>query len=789
MRRNLHRHILHNSQPPSTDCTAKPIQSWPQDKSWRYASDWNADVVLINVSDKKFPTANVKPFDLGKILMDVRGKRSPYKEMRRLRDFRGFIKALKIGLNSVCHRNDDGSIPTEISVFISTCTKFFIWCIRHGIHNLTDVTPSDVHQCVAEVGRRGWFDMLEYKEAFRTLLRRTQSDIELAESLRGASTHVRYLTLNLDAIEEEVGLPLCKGRAIPRFFAEGLRKTLGDKRKQPARSLFAMKNAGGLMRTLKLLSMLPFSDSLPFQPYYDVNDPMRPIKKAQRTRRERLGRDGRTQNLPLPQAIALLEHSLKWAFDYYPAIIELLEVALDRCATQLDKPHLEKVMRDAIRLAYPAIKEKYQLPFVDIELNIGKNALRSMIAYLMTATMVLIAINHGRRRNEIIGYKKFYGLYYGCVRFVAPESDNRKIEIYIEKTLRDYATFWCNVLVQRCVERLEAIWTLVHRLDSSAGLTATPAGQGKNVTDDDLLAQQRRRKLFVLPLLSKKGLTATSNEPDYSWSQFAPTFFTMAGLDLRDFPAHTHPFRRLFAILYVYRYDSSELLALSQHFFHITIDQTDIYVTDPKARRQKDRIAALYTKVQEEVRGLRELLSDARTGFLVKKIEELLNGKPLGGAFPRLVLRFVKQLSMFSEFTKLTNNEKARLLTERLENIGYKVNEKANGACMVGTTRRGRGKANCYRDGDVHPETAAPKTCHACSFSMTTETTIKWFELDRDQARAQAENPRLSPALRLANKREADLRDVIIDLERRFSEDNARQYAAVEATWPARDSA
>ncbi|MFM0739441.1 hypothetical protein PQQ51_19545 [Paraburkholderia xenovorans] len=757
---------------------------WPE-RFWRYETAWEDNIITVNISHTTFRSSETRQINLGEIVMDVRGGRSPYRKMKRLRDFPRLLKAVKIGINTVLARNDDGDAWQQVGMFLWNCIRFFVWCIRKGIHKLSDLTPEDVTSCVASVGKKGWWGVLGYDSALRALLKRAKADHAFAISLKGTSDHVPYTTFNHTRISAQIGLPLPRS-ALPDWFSRAMCKIYDDKRKQPARLSQRLVDTGSLIRTLNLLALFPpYADSIPFFPFQNAEAAKRRYQKVHSLR---ANYDGRTLNLPLPQAISLLETSLKWAFDYFPGVTELVQIVLNAFKKNRNKnaDECDAAMRTALRNAYPAIREKYQLPFPEIDMNHGNQSLHAMVGYVMTAITCLIALNHGRRRNEILGHEKIYGLYVGCVQEVAPESDNKKIDIYIEKSLRNYATLWCNILVQRCVEKLETLHTLFNRFKPSSRATnrrpSSSAGGNAKLSREERLKIKRAQKLFTLVNFSKRGLTGGNTE--YNWDNYAPEFFTMAGVDVRDFAARTHPFRRLFAVLFVYRYDCPELLALSQHFFHLTVDQTRIYVTDSKSRVQKNRIAELFAKGREDQKNLQELLSETRTRFLAEKIEDLLNGKLLGGAFPRVVLRFVKQLSKFSDFLELTNEEKARLITERLEHIGYKVSEKENGACMAGDARRGRQNANCARDGDIHPETASPKRCQKCTFSLTTSTTILWFEKDRDEARACADNLRLAPSIRIGYQRQADQMDAIIALEKQFSEETANQYQAVEATWP-----
>ena len=158
------------------------------------------------------------------------------------------------------------------------------------------------------------------------------------------------------------------------------------------------------------------------------------------------------------------------------------------------------------------------------------------------ACFAVIAGLSARRLGEIMD------LGAGCT-FV--DMDGRHwIRIYIEKTLRTYEQMPVPAAVHQAVECLEEI-----------------SAEAREETGDDSLWQYRSRS-------KRRCVRLRPNLELNTLSRFI-------GGDLHErWSFHAHQFRRFFALVYFWRYESGDVAALAHHLRHFDLEMTRQYVTD-----------------------------------------------------------------------------------------------------------------------------------------------------------------------------------------------------------------
>jgi hypothetical protein len=278
----------------------------------------------------------------------------------------------------------------------------------------------------------------------------------------------------------------------------------------------------------------------------------------------------------------------------------------------------------------------------------------------------------------------------------------------------------------------------------------------------------RRIKLFSQRSFSHFGFSRAATE--FRWESRARQFFTFCGMSTTDFSGRAHPFRRIFCLLFVNRYDHPELIALSEHLGHVGTDQTQVYITDPPARRLERRIAMLIGRAKDEMKDFYQMLEDVRSEAFEQKILALLSGTLIGGGLPKLILKFIKRMSASATFRAMSPEGQARYTRERMEAHQYKYEESRNGGCSAGNARHTRKAAKCAADGQIHHERANAETCHGCIHSLTTENYIALMEKDAAELREASENPRNPPSLRVRWGKDASALLEIAKQERQLGE-------------------
>jgi hypothetical protein len=189
---------------------------------------------------------------------------------------------------------------------------------------------------------------------------------------------------------------------------------------------------------------------------------------------EQPSRQHATPNMPLHIAVAGFTEALRWQYDYKDAILEVLRLLRDSLESKiteqraLARPFTLEVVEKANRILASAGVPLRVCKAIRISDDpYGGNSASALVNTTLFALFFNIATNLGRRPGEIHGAgksKKSYGLYHGCCTNVSDTIPFHRIETYIQKSIREYATSWCNQLVADAVNFLEEVFQIARPL-------------------------------------------------------------------------------------------------------------------------------------------------------------------------------------------------------------------------------------------------------------------------------------------------------------------------------------
>ena len=252
--------------------------------------------------------------------------------------------------------------------------------------------------------------------------------------------------------------------------------------------------------------------------------------KARRRGREQ----GHYATIPPDVAFAYLRGALRWVVVFAPVFLEGRRRGwgLEETGKRLASAGLDVVVRRSARGAPPAPVWVTPAGFVRLT---------------AAACFAVIAGLSARRIGEIMD------LGAGCT-FLDMDG-HHWIRIYISKTLRRYEQIPVPAAVHQAVECLEEI-----------------SAEAREETGDDSLWQYRLSQ-------HAQCVRLRPNRELNSLSRFL-------GGDLHErWRFHPHQFRRIFAMLYFWRYEPGDVAALAHHLRHFDLEMTRQYVTDDGFRR------------------------------------------------------------------------------------------------------------------------------------------------------------------------------------------------------------
>ena len=261
----------------------------------------------------------------------------------------------------------------------------------------------------------------------------------------------------------------------------------------------------------------------------DVKAPELVVHGLTRKARRRGAEPGHYATIPPEIAFAYLRGALQWVVVFAPVFLEGRRrgLSLEEIRKQLASAGLDIVLT----LSHRGVRAEPPRLNSDRFLRLTAAACFAVIAGLTA-----------RRCGEIMD------LGAGCT-FVDMDG-HHWIRIYVSKTLRKHEQIPVPAAVHQAVECLEEI-----------------SAEAREETGDDSLWQYGSRQMARFVRL----------RPDKELNNLS----RFLGGDLHEcWKFHPHQFRRIFAMLYFWRYEPGDVAALAHHLGHLDLDMTRQYVTD-----------------------------------------------------------------------------------------------------------------------------------------------------------------------------------------------------------------
>ncbi len=738
------------------------------------------DVATIGAKNQRLRT-----LDLNNITFAGYGGKSVFQEPIPFSRFPYVKETVWNALNETLNRHDKSStVANEINGVMSFLTMFYSYLFRQGIYRLEQVTQEDIKTWLFEfIEHDGWWNLLGMSQALEKLLEDANKNLSLRPLLVSEYKMERGIfSFNKTAVSSLLGLPLfgfsfgdiqekMHSELFPELAIEDSARVGNNTRGKITWQLLYT-----VFRKLNFFTS-QFPEGVDQIGFIPIPDPMGMARKFAKAQTQE-----RTANITPEYAAKLVTVAFDWVYNKSPAVIELLRTARKEAEAQTAKGLSRNGIRNNVRLAvakhYKTIKEQYGFEWDSITLE-GKgdagDSLNDMLAVVQYAAFNLIGINHGRRKNELIGEgDKPYGLYLGCVTESEQQTEFnlKKINIYVEKTYQQWKEFWCNKLVSDSVSVLESIYQLFRPLN-------TPPIQISNIEEAKKHKLIRRRVLTEVPEWADAS-NWVDKFKSVEYGKDSRPFFRLVDPKSSVLSQKSHPNRRLFACLYYYRYEFSELLALRDHLVHTDTLMTHKYITDPDTRKLAETMQEAWK--YEQV-GFDKVMDEVQGEYFRDTLIQIIKGECVGGRWPRLISKRLKTLAKDADFIELSDEDKASFLTEKLTHKGYKANPKSNGVCFAGTNKSSARLANCHSGEGLNPQDASPSMCHGCVHLFTNENYLAVMDDELVELEERSKDFRLPMPVRIqAEKQMSDLARMI-QLEREMGQGNQLYLAQNIQNW------
>lgn len=764
----------------------------------RYLSDPDDNVVRLDVSHHQQLGAAFQTIDLNEQLVACNGGRSHYTVPRPLLDFPDLAPTLKVALNRTLERHHRGSIRTAVRQCVRTFLRIVAWMARHCVYSLADMDRDLIKLLVQDVAQKSWDKALEQEAALYGLVQAARADDGLRQRIYDRYRNSALFTLPIETFESLLGMPLYEW-SIPISFYEDWAKLEGDKR--PIERKVRETETGGteytlrdLMKTLNDLS-LSTPGSIKFLPFANVERAVKDARRATQGQLKSAMSDAKatgdqpqpaearpdtrvglkpTPNLSIEECVRIFEQSLKWLYDFSPVVLATVQLARDlMCQFDAPNPHYQKGAWAIVYEFYEREAARLNIPIQTIsERNQGALSLRRLVKLLQYALFVQLALNTARRVNELIGRRNVpYGLYRGALRMVRDDPPLYRIDLYVSKGPQEWMVHPANRLIADAYAVLERLYELHEPFDAPEFDATRP------------IADLRKEKLFTVQDILPGNLMDGGTREHFNDSEKAE-FFKLAGVDAARFENSMAPFRRMFSVLFMRRYDLPERGALVGHLGQLDAASASAYYNDRSMMAPGESVDELLAPnyVDKE---LLEDLARAEFDYMAEQLLRLLQGEAIGGGFPVIAAKLLKKLSADTSFIPLSNELKAGVLAKRLHDVGLRASPLPHTCCMAGSPRATGEQAKCYRDGSLHHEDATPQKCNGCVHSCASEQYLQRTRDMLEESERKLAGPTMAPAVRQAHERRVMAIKQVIDTETKAIERNKNLFAKLQQGWEA----
>jgi hypothetical protein len=536
-------------------------------------------------------------------------------------------------------------------------------------------------------------------------------------------------------------------------------------------SRYARKDAQAMSVTTLLRCLRAFNQLAEVEPPFGLT--YLPIEDADAFARKRGRRGGRTPNITPEVAAKLLKSAFEWVYDYGPAMVRLIEEVAVLLAYYF-APEFEQIYQEdpKAKQNYAAYKSQIRAKilslastrkevegllgvrittYVNKETRGDETSLYALLNKLYSACFLVLAIMNARRKDEISS--RVIGLHMHSLAVFDEELGLAECEFYVEKTIMNYENFFINDVSRRALEHLESIAVITWGWADHVSKAKIPEG--------------RDEKLFCYPAFAAahKGVAV--------WYDFNQNPNGMAKQFLEDslgplfekFSVAPHMFRRLYGIIYHYRFEDATLVALAQKYRHLDVTSVLRYVTNGLELAADQHPLSLWGTGKPRDQKIAEIQSIGKEIGAVgeEKVREFVDAvvhgvKSYGGQFARLVGRFHRHLSGHVDYSGLDSEQKADRLAKTLLARGHLPEPFRDVTCMAG---RNRPRAACAKDGRLAQERAGAVVCTGCPYSLIVAAHLDAMEKDAASMKARIVGERGTHAAALAERELINLNRVI----------------------------
>jgi hypothetical protein len=615
---------------------------------------------------------------------------------------------------------------TVLASLVSVYAKVFEFAWLNGCFTLSALTRAHTDELAKELAAGGWYRALRLEERTKTYLEGASA--QEVRSLLQTHSQVLHLVpadvvrlIGTTASRRELGLS--KGM-LAEAAGYGSLPHRHRPLRRPAVAVSGMSGSA-LVQTLNVINTLfdlPEGDRLSFVPFPETGKVGLALGKAAR----------RTPDIGPEDVAALLTVSFDRVNRTSEPIIAFCEAYLKRLGLYESKrakvtwPVRLRIFRECMGQSSLEAQVGARITGINKEKGDEGLTLYALLEDLFSASFIIIGLLNARRKDEISG--KGIGLRSDSLRLVDAELNLYECEFFIEKTHQCRVPFFVGDATVKTMHTLRRLSELALRYQEAIGHTAFDPHTVYSIFQMPVTGRLGRPQAFEFS--ARPGKTAER--------------LIREALGDKDVDIAAHVFRRAYSLLFHYRYENSDLLALSQQLCHFDVTATRTYVTDAQGGTSPGKAFRRLTPEQrralaEEAHDLDEHLSQVSAERLELLSREVIEGRArYSGGFARLVQRFHQRNLSRIEYRKLPTADKAARLSKALMARGHRFEPMPHGNCVAREAGRNP-SAGCYsrEAGRIDRARASPRTCATCPYHLASQQHLHQLEIRADELREE----------------------------------------------------
>ncbi len=648
-------------------------------------------------------------------------------------------------------------------------SKLFEYFWLQGIYKIIDIRQEHFQVLPSLLAEGGWAKALDIENRTRKFISNSSED-KLREYVSVSKHGLRYSlrTTFSSAIGTNLGHIECIRARELIFEALSLVAEPNTENMRLHPSAVAGATEQTLRTYLRFINMLsdgPGDPILKFTPIKNVAK----ISKAGRANK-------RTESLRPSDVGEILKLAFWYVDKVAVVLLDVLENLVLRFTDDVRKSHQRvwtRIIKSEVEASQlPALFQKNVLPnFKYLDLNAVEISLGDITRNLLSSCFVIIAILNGRRKGEI--ESTIHGLTSKSLSIIDADLKIYECKFYIEKTYKDYLPFFVGDATVRAIAVLGKTSRLsFDALEKKSAHTAYVKSLRENLP------------LFLRPAL---GVRKESQKP--LWFEFGTTQNKHSGgfidevFGQRDAPRiSAHMFRRAYALVFFYRYEHGDLIALKQQLGHFAAEMTKIYVTWGAEKS----LGPIFREYGNLTKSQRDALQSERKSQLVEfdavsaeRIGEFVNSVLLGnnrhtGGFLKLVQRFHQRLGRRISYEFESKSAQSKSIVESLVARGHSVLPFEHGNCVAAPSKPNN-LAGCYSaDAEaIKRENASAHVCGKCPYHVLSDSNVQMMREQADDLRVMLAESQVDSVNYLRSKH------VLDNLERWIVLHNSRLQKAV----------